>query len=313
MNARGWLRHRTSVRVTVLLAVAAALLAVVAAPAGSSTRATCTDNWTNASGGDWSDAGNWSSGVPTASQVCITLAGTYTVEITAADGAEAVTGFTIGGASGTQTLQIDAGAQLTASGTSNNQANGAIVDDGTFTVASNGVFNEGAGTVSGNPVTINNGFLNFTGGGGASSFVISSIGSTVVTGSTSASESVELVSAAVNWAGPFTNAGTISITGSGSFLGIPAGTLTNTGTIRTEAGAGISTLSGNISSSGSIVVDGALSLSTTLTNTGSLSVGSGIPLGYGGTITNAAGGVITNSGVISSASNAVFNEGAGTV
>ena len=140
--------------------------------------------------------------------------------------------------------------------------------------ASNAVFNEGAGTVSGNPVTINNGFLNFTGGGGASSFVISSIGSTVVTGSTSASESVELVSAAVNWAGPFTNAGTISIAGSGSFLGIPAGTLTNTGLIDSLSGSGGATIAG------------------TVLNNGTLHAGSGHAITLNGSYTQGTGGTL---------------------
>ncbi len=215
----------------------------------------------------------------------------------------------------TGSISVGSGIPLSYGGAITNGAGGSITNSGSISVNSNGVFNEGAGVVSGNPVTINNGFLNFTGGGGASSFVISSVGSSVVTGSTSASESVELVSAGVSWGGPFTNAGTISIAGSGSFLNVPGGVFTNTGLIRTEAGPGISSLTANISSSGSIVVDSALTLSSSLslTNTGSISVGSGIPLSYGGTITNGAGGSITNSGSISVNSNGVFNEGAGVV
>ena len=335
MDALRWLQRsvsgvmvrgtRASARVPVLLVIAATLLAVFVAPAGSSVsrgsaRATaqsaCTDSWTNAGGGDWSDSGNWSSGVPTsASQVCITLAGTYTVEITAADGTETVAGFTIGGASGTQTLQIDVSAQLTVNGTSSNQANGAISNQGTFLVPTNQAFNEGAGTTSGNAITISNAFLNFTGGGGAASFVITNVGSTNVTGSTSSVESVELVSASVSWAGPSTNAGTISAAGGSSLLSVPGGTLTNTGLIRAEAGdTGTFTLSGSVASSGSIVDNSAMALpgGSSLTNTGLVLVAAGATFGYGGTVSNNAGGSISNGGSFTGTSNTVFNEGAGT-
>ena len=70
-------------------------LAVPAAHAGPS----CTDTWTNTAGGDWGTATDWSEGtVPTISDVaCITTAGTYTVTISAADGAQTVGGLALGG------------------------------------------------------------------------------------------------------------------------------------------------------------------------------------------------------------------------
>src|SRR5579884_4141441 len=77
----------------------------------SSALPTCTDSWSNASGGDWWVAGNWSTNaVPVSTDdVCITLSGTYTVTLggptsSHAGGAASTTvkSLTIGGASGTQ-------------------------------------------------------------------------------------------------------------------------------------------------------------------------------------------------------------------
>ncbi len=79
------------------LALAAVLLA-----AGARAQ-TCTTSWTNAAGGLWTDAANWSDGVPDPGDTaCITLAGTYTVDATADN--RTVAGLVVGGASGTQTL-----------------------------------------------------------------------------------------------------------------------------------------------------------------------------------------------------------------
>jgi hypothetical protein len=67
----------------------------------------CQDSWTNASGGSWYTAGNWSKKtIPVSGEeACITLNGTYTV--TMAQG-EAVTlkSLTVGGTSGKQTLEV---------------------------------------------------------------------------------------------------------------------------------------------------------------------------------------------------------------
>ena len=164
-----------------LLSAAVALFGTIAPLPAS---AVFCNTWTNTAGGDWSVAGNWSAGVPTAgSVVCITMPGTYTVEITAADGTETIGGLTIGAGSGAQTLQIDAGAQLTANGTSTNQAGGVIANQGTFLVGVNQVFNQEFGTTSGNAITINGAYLNFT-GTGSSSFTITSLGFSIMTGNT---------------------------------------------------------------------------------------------------------------------------------
>lgn len=85
-------------------ALCLALVALlVAAPAAFAQ--TCTTSWTNASGGAWETAANWSNGVPQASSVaCITLDGTYTVSTSSAD--RALAGLVVGGSTGTQTLTV---------------------------------------------------------------------------------------------------------------------------------------------------------------------------------------------------------------
>ncbi|MGA7416758.1 MAG: hypothetical protein WB765_12785, partial [Acidimicrobiales bacterium] len=163
------------------LGVAGAVL-LSESPAGA---ATCNDSWVGSVGsasGDWNTASNWSTNsVPTSSSdVCIGVApsigGTYTVTLNTST---QVAALTIGGATGTQTLQIGtAGALLLSGGTVTNGANGAIANQGTFTVqggslGAQGTFNQDAGTTSGTPIAINGANLNFT-GTGASSFSFTS-------------------------------------------------------------------------------------------------------------------------------------------
>src|SRR5262245_5070894 len=72
--------------------------------------------WTNASGGDWSVAGNWSpNAVPTAADnVFITNNGTYAVNL---DVEAAIASLNLGGPSGEKTLQV-CGPALTLNGAS---------------------------------------------------------------------------------------------------------------------------------------------------------------------------------------------------
>ena len=65
----------------------------------------CTDSWTTAASGLWSVATNWSTGVvpKSSANVCITVAGTYTVTLT---GSESANTLTLGGGSGTQTVDV---------------------------------------------------------------------------------------------------------------------------------------------------------------------------------------------------------------
>jgi hypothetical protein len=77
----------------------------MAAPTHSVAAPGCTDTWNTAASGLWSVATNWSTGaVPTSSaNVCITVAGTYTVTLTGNESAETLT---LGGSSGTQTVDV---------------------------------------------------------------------------------------------------------------------------------------------------------------------------------------------------------------
>ena len=111
-----------------LLTAAALLLAW--APAGASASG-CTDSWTNAAGGSWFNAANWSTkAVPgPTDEACITLAGTYSVEM-AQKSNVSLKALTVGGASGTQTLLLAStngtNAVLTTSGGITNAAHGSI-------------------------------------------------------------------------------------------------------------------------------------------------------------------------------------------
>src|SRR5579859_5420933 len=95
------------VRVLSLSGLTLIALAAVTATAVAPTvaAASCTDSWTNAAGGSWFTAGNWSSRVPNSgNDVCITLTDTYVVTM---DGASVtVNSLTLGGVSGSQTLSI---------------------------------------------------------------------------------------------------------------------------------------------------------------------------------------------------------------
>jgi hypothetical protein len=112
-------------------------------------------NWINTSGGNWFDPLSWSpNGVPTASDsVTITNNGTYTVLVST--GYVASTSFTIGGASGTQTLLYGS-----ASGFANLFVTNTIVQaNGILRVTNWGVY--GAMTVKSGGELILDGFGNF--------------------------------------------------------------------------------------------------------------------------------------------------------
>ncbi|MEM1044128.1 MAG: T9SS type A sorting domain-containing protein [Bacteroidota bacterium] len=123
------------------------LLAVALALAGWLSPAqaqSCTTNWTNAAGGNFSNAANWSAGVPgPSSDACIILAGTYVVTL---DVNASVNRLTLGRTSGagTQTLR-NASRFLTLASAS--------------TVRARGVYDWQGGTVNGAGPLTNNGLL----------------------------------------------------------------------------------------------------------------------------------------------------------
>jgi fibronectin-binding autotransporter adhesin len=88
------------------LIAAIATLAILVSGTGTARAAgTCTDSWKTAVNGKWSEAAKWSTGaVPTSSdEVCITVAGTYTVT---AEGSLDVQSLTVEPASGSATLSL---------------------------------------------------------------------------------------------------------------------------------------------------------------------------------------------------------------
>lgn len=93
------------------------------ATAGSASAATCDTSWKAAADGSYSDPGNWTAGVPSGNNGCITLSGTYTVH---AQGSPPAAALTIGGTSGTQTVSVE----------STCAANAVLTDD--FTIGSHG-------------------------------------------------------------------------------------------------------------------------------------------------------------------------------
>src|SRR5205814_20908 len=108
-----------------------------------------TAHWINSSGGQWNTSANWSTGtVPTASNdVVIDAAGTYTVNL---DVTPAFNTLTIGGgATGTQTLSLGSGQDVTFTNP------GTVTASGAITFASGRLLGTG-------PLTVN-GLMNWTG------------------------------------------------------------------------------------------------------------------------------------------------------
>jgi hypothetical protein len=195
-------------------------------------------HWTNAAGGNWNTPGNWDSGVPgSGDNAIIDLAGTYTVTL---DVNPTVTSFSLGAASGTQTLSAS-GRTITISAAS--------------TIGANGVLLLTTGTVSGTGTLDNHGTIT------------SRVTTTINIGLTTTPGSLLRVegaggSSSLTVANGFTNNGTIEMTSSGAAyaatLNVTAGTLTN------ASGGSITVLPGN---------GGARTLGAQLDNQGTITVG----------------------------------------
>jgi len=104
-------------------------LALAGAPAAYA--APCSDSWKTAVSGSWSTPGDWSTGVvpSTGDNVCITVAGTYTVTLTGQP--SGINTLALGGTSGTQTLSLvpnptNGYAELTAAASSSISADGVL-------------------------------------------------------------------------------------------------------------------------------------------------------------------------------------------
>jgi hypothetical protein len=325
---------------------------VAVATATPSGAATCTDSWQGPTTGttDWNaSAANWSSGFPTSGGVtCISLAGTYTV-ILKADlnlGALQVGG----GASGTQTVQIDGSAANVAV----NLASPSIVSNGGALIMAPSF---GYSLLSGaGGLTVNSGGSYAMSGASNIAYLRTNITNQsggVVTvgaantiqdqGTTTTNNGTFIVSGTghlvVNAGGGFTNAGAIVLTGtmnvggstftqtSGSISGNPV-VMTGNGILADSAGTGSFDVTGSINVSGvvpsgqTVTVDGSvnnviLNVTSALTDSGTvvLSPAAGYALIEGSDVTVTNGGVLstTGSGAPAYVRTNITNQPGGTV
>ena len=189
-----------------------AFIAALVLALGTNTVRAATIVWTNAAGGNWNAAINWSPNqVPAAADnAVITNSGTYTVTLNAS---VSVASLTLGGASGTQSFVQNANT-LTLNGAS--------------TVGANGAFNLGGGTLGGTGSFTVNGPFAWSGGVLANAGGVTLNGTSSLTGAGNNSMQLD---------GLLINAGTLTWGGSGNNLLFASGTLTNlaTGTITITA------------------------------------------------------------------------------
>jgi large repetitive protein len=323
--------------VIAVVAVAATLgLGAAAAPA-----ATC-DTWTNAAGGAWETGTNWSTNAPPTSgqNACITMALSAPVVLTSSP---TVAGLTLGGSSGaaeleangSQTLTLggsstiaDTGTLTNTNGTLKLQLTGTLTNDGSILPASSGlhlvgnltnaadglILSTSGGVYVDNSGTLtNNGELSLSGNavlqepvnGGTGAMVVN--GGTIEDTSTSASSigagaTFEDTSGSTTGTPIQINGGTLDLEGPGRASFQMVATSTLTGTI---AAAQTVILDGNISTTGSLTNNGTLTGfqgpkltipgGDTLTNDGLISL-PGVSLNLSGDVHNAASGVIRISG-----------------
>ena len=198
---------------------------------------------------------------------------------------------------------------------------------GNVVVEPGGAFTEVAGTTSGaKPVILRDAALVYT-GSGESKITQHGEGNTL-SGNLAAGQSLVLESTngeneKTTASESFTNAGTITLTKSqtnnnNARLAISSGTLTNTGTITSEAaeGGGHRFLEGSITNKGTLAIDSDTEYNTskaTLTNEGTIDLATGVALSVSGTATvNNNGGAIaaTGTGALVQVGG-TFNEGLG--
>jgi fibronectin-binding autotransporter adhesin len=211
-------------------------------------------------------------------------------------------------------LTVATGKALTVSaeGSVTNGSGGTIAggSSGEVFLESGTSFTEGAGTTSGTlPVIIQSGSLDYT-GAGASTIAQRGEGGSLrgasSSGQTLLIENNTNQTASVTATG-FTNGGAIALTDAPSTNGqtvtlASSGTLTNTGSITTEADlGGTRVLQGAFLNKGTLAIDAPTNFngaSGSLTNEGSLNVGEGFQLvvSNAGSVTNAAGNIAGGSG-----------------
>ena len=222
----------------------AGLAVLLAAPAQAQT---CTHNWTDATGGDWNVASNWDTGTvpgPT-DDACITLDGTYTVTNNTAPQIS-VNSFTLGAASGTQTLDTDEGVAISAAST----------------IGANGRWEWRIGALTGGATLTNSGFIEILGFFNGPLRTIEGLGTELVNEGTIdwREDDLTLVDD-----GALINNGTLTKSAGGVteprllFDGADTGSrlFTNTGTISIAADAGFMSIDANSVQNGATLTVGA--------------------------------------------------------
>jgi hypothetical protein len=226
--------------------------------------------WTNASGGLWSTASNWSTGAVPGSgdNAVISAVGTYSVTL---DVDATLAGLTIGGPSGTQTLVVQ-NHTLTVHGAGTVNPNGAIqvssgTVGGTGLLTNKGLVQVYYSTIA-SPLALRNEALLTTRGSGYFNGPLTTIASSTfrVEGDAFCCASYAYV------ANGFINNGTIELTainGTGTYstLSVTDGTLVN------AAGAAINVLAGT---------GGVRQLDVELDNRGTVSIGQSTTMNRGG-------------------------------
>gem|GEM_PF-5919863 len=169
---------------------------------GAPRLATATDiSWVNPAGGNWSNPTNWDAGrVPSnGDKALITIDGTYTVTL---DIDATVSGLTVGGANGVQTLS-NAAFTLTLNGTS--------------VIETNGAMNQSGGVLFGNALLTVNGIYNWSGGSmyGPSATTVTAAGQMNISGG---ANKVLARFGASNGGHQLNNSGIITWTGTGQII-----------------------------------------------------------------------------------------------
>jgi hypothetical protein len=222
---RVWLR---GVVVVLGISTLGMVAASVVLPISKASAVTCTDSWTNTSGGNFGTGTNWSTGsVPSSSDdACITATGTYTVTDSAT---YSVNSLTLGGSNGTQTLVLGSGDTL-----------GLLTDS---TINTNGVLTLGdAGNgnstlAGGNTVTLtNHGNLDTVLGGGGLRLVhlnVDNASDGTADVATNATALVDSPGTTITNDGALTvdSGGTLSLISGGNSFHNDGGTVTNNGSV----------------------------------------------------------------------------------
>jgi uncharacterized repeat protein (TIGR01451 family) len=303
-----------------------------------------TAHWINSSGGNWNTASNWSTGtVPTASNdVFIDANGTYTVSL---DVNPAFNSLTVGGGTGTQTLDLGVSHDLTFNNAGTITASGVLTFasgrllgtgpltvngvmnwssdseiDTTIAIASGATLNiNGSGTRQINGGTINNsGTVNWSGGNNISIYN-SGVINNLATGLFSVTNDQLIYQHCCSAAQAFNNAGTFRKSVGTNTTTIDGNGFNNSGTLDVQSGTlllgsgGTSTGVFNATAAGTILVSSVYTLGTgaTLTGSGNFQLSAGqlavIATGVAVNHLTLTGGTLNITGAISTTASGVID------